>query len=81
MNNVSQVYTDDQQEPCAGTQSNHSIIYVSITYHRVSFQINPEMVSHGNQQVFCYCPGCLLEVRGLHKTSAKLTPEKNICIC
>jgi len=43
MNCVSQVYTNDQQDPCAGTQRHHSIIRGSITYDRVSFQINPDM--------------------------------------
>ena len=81
MNIVSQVYTDNQKDPCAGMQSHPSIVCGSITYHRVSFQINSEMFSHCSQQVFCYCPECLLEVTSFHHTLVNMTPDENTCIC
>ena len=43
MNSALQVYTDEQKEPCAGTQSQCSIVSGSITNHTVSLQINPHM--------------------------------------
>ena len=51
--------------------------------HNVSkrqFPNKPVMFSHGSQERFCYCLGCLLQVSGFHHTCTNLTPEKNTCI-
>ena len=54
------------------------------SFHNISkgqFPIKPAMFSHGIQERFCYCPGCLLEVSGFYHTSTNLTRERNTCIC
>jgi len=45
------------------------------------FRIKPDMFSHGSQERFCYCSGCLLEVSCFHHNSTNLILEKNTCSC
>ena len=62
-------------------KTHHSTVLGSITFPTDNIQLKPDMFSHGRQERFCYCPGCLLEVSSFHHTSTNLTPEKNTCIC
>ena len=62
-------------------KTHHSTVLGSITFPTDSFQLKPDMFSHGRQEKFCYWPGCLLQVSCFHHKSTNLTLEKNACIC
>ena len=61
-------------------KSHHSTVLGYITFPTDNFQLKPDMFSHGRQERFCYCPGCL-GVSCVHQTFTNLTLEKNTFIC
>jgi len=63
------------KSPVLAHKTHHSTVLGSITFPTDNFQLKPDMFSHGTQERFCCCPGCLLEVSGFHHTSTNFTPE------
>jgi len=62
-------------------KTHHSTVLGSITFPRENFQLKPDMLPHGRQERFYYCPGGLLGVSCVHHIFTNFTPEKNTCIC
>jgi hypothetical protein len=66
---LSQVYTDEKQEPYADTKNPSQHCAWFHNFSKRQFPVKPDLFSYGSQKKFCYCSGCLLEISGFHHTS------------